>query len=187
MLPPPLSPGLPPPAPCGNQSVALGLPGAALACRALLANSSADAWLELAFCAGCADAEGCAHFCSCFVGDVACTPLVTHRIIGHGGRTDNRWGSLLPISILVFLGGFMCQMYIKNNRQGAGGGLNGRGRPEEEGTELLGCMPRSRRRPGESDNPNEKMMPSQSQQRREQFRGGRVNDDDDGIDRKAHV
>ena len=41
-------------------------------------------------------------------------------------------------------GGFMCQMYIKNNRSGIGGGLGGRGNPEEEGTELLGCMPRGR-------------------------------------------
>ena len=153
------------------------------ACRALPAptagsNASTTAWRELEFCAGCADAEGCARFCDCYLlGKVACEfGRVTHRTIRH--RSDNPWGSLLPISILIFFGGFMCQMYIKNNRQAAGGGLGGRGNPEEEGTELLGCMPRGRRRPGEADNPSEKMMPMQ---RREVNRGGRDNDDDDGM------
>jgi len=183
--PPPLlpSPDLPPPPPCGNLSLALhpqdGLPGpsgATASCTALshamsgagaTAPGSNDSWRELEFCTGCADAEGCVRFCDCLMGKVPCPQLdgsPTHVIIGHR-RSDSPWGSLLPISILIFFGGFMCQMYIKNNRGGGGGGgLGGRGRPEEEGTELLGCMPRGRRRPDED---HEKMMPSQ---RREAYR-----------------
>ena len=44
-------------------------------------------------------------------------------------RSDSPWGSLLPISILIFFGGFMCQMYNKSQRAGGGGGLGGRGNP----------------------------------------------------------
>jgi len=158
-----------------------GMATAVSGCRALSdvvtndgKNESTESWRELPFCDGCADAEGCLRFCDCLDGTVAC-PQLTHATIGQH-RSDSPWGSLLPISILIFFGGFMCQMYIKNNRRGIGGGLGGRGNPEEEGTELLGCMPRGRRRPDED---NEKMMPSQ--RGREAYRGGRVPDDDDGM------
>ncbi len=195
--PPPPAPA----PPCGNFSVALGHPGMSLAflsampltnpmhinataqCRALLAPAGAAgsaapvAWAQLEFCAGCADAAGCQRFCACLVQHVPGRPFDAcgaAAAAAHKKGVDNggAWGALLPLSILIFFGGFLCQMYIKQNKRAAGGGLGGRGNAQEEGTELLAtCMP-MRGRPNEVDNPNEKMMPARR-------RAGIEDEDDD--------
>ena len=192
--PPPLPPRPPaaPPSPCGNISLALhpsngkldGYSGATAKCRALSdamtgpsSLISNDSWRELEFCAGCADAAGCQRFCACLVQHVPGRPFDAcgaAAAAAHKKGVDNggAWGALLPLSILIFFGGFLCQMYIKQNKRAAGGGLGGRGNAQEEGTELLAtCMP-MRGRPNEVDNPNEKMMPARR-------RAGIEDEDDD--------
>ena len=118
-------------------------------------------WSSLDFCEGCEGPAGCKAFCACIVDHTeqsrslldSCTGV---RYNGHSTRgtsNDGAWGSLLPISIVIFFGGFLCQMYIKSNSaRGAGGGLGGRG--ENEGAELL-CLPARRRKVPED---NERMV-----------------------------
>ena len=117
-------------------------------------------WSSLDFCEDCDGPVGCEAFCTCILhhtqGKSLLDSCIGVRYSGHSTRgtpNDGAWGSLLPISIVIFFGGFLCQMYIKSNgARMVGGGLGGRG--EDEGAELL-CLPARRRKVPED---NERMV-----------------------------
>tara|TARA_B110001452_G_scaffold254789_1_gene246654 strand:+ start:428 stop:1168 length:741 start_codon:yes stop_codon:yes gene_type:complete len=173
LAPSPLAP--PPLAQCGNFSVALGIPGADMAVlddipmHSVLHNAAREKcnnlhihaieWSSLDFCEDCDGPVGCEAFCTCILhhtqGKSLLDSCIGVRYSGHSTRAtpnDGAWSSLLPISIVIFFGGFLCQMYIKSNGARMGGGLGGRG--EDEGAELL-CLPARRRKVPED---NERMV-----------------------------
>lgn len=147
-------------------------------------------WSSLDFCEGCDSPAGCEAFCTCILHHTdqkvsLLDSCVDVRYIGtssRGSPNDGAWGSLLPIAIVIFFGGFLCQMYTKSSRAGIGGGLGGRG--ENEGAELL-CLP-SRYRKQPEDN---ERLRYPTQQRRSNGRGLSAHDsyangggdDDDGM------